>query len=211
MLNFITNALRFVNEPVPSFFFGVFLVDANVTSLGVTADAAATAQRYASSAIGILSQADPIAAAYTEVTGLSVGADEESKFDGGSNLNIVLPKGLKTDKLTLKRYLRPRHMAVGGFSLDPITGWCQQTMDIYKKWHRKIVLKHVMVVIYHPQLKNPLPVGPSAFPIAGYMAEEAYPLSWYISDLGSMTEEPIVETIELSYKRLYRLSLPTGI
>jgi hypothetical protein len=199
MLDALKTIKRFVDEPIPSFFFGAFFMDASPADGIMGAAQKATA---------LLSQLDPTAGAFTEITGLTVGIEEDSKFDGGSNFNITLPKNLKTEKLTLKRYLRPRHVGVMGFSADPLTGWCQETMQTYKSWTKQLKLKHVLIIVYHPQIKNPLPIGPSAFPIAGFIAEEAYPVSWDISDLGSTSEEPIQETITLAYKRMYRLSVP---
>ena len=39
-------------------------------------------------------------------------------------------------------------------------------MAAAKDWESQITLKDLIIVVYHPQVKNPLPIGPAAFPIA---------------------------------------------
>lgn len=193
----LSNIIGFLNDPVPNFFFGVFVLDNPLAS--------------ATSAVGMISQLDPIASAFTEVSGLELSLDNAATTvsEGGNQIPIRLPGRIKTETLTLKRYLRPRHIAIGGFSLDPLTGWAQEVFSAAKTWEDKIVVKDLIIVVYHPQIKNPLPIGPSAFPIAGYLVLRAYPMKWATGDLSSTSEnEPVTETFEFSYEEMQRLAIP---
>jgi phage tail-like protein len=192
----LKNIIGFLNDPVPNFFFGVLVVDNPMAS--------------AKAAVGMISQLDPIASAFTEVSGLEVGMDLESNIsEGGNQIPIRLPGRIKADTLKLKRYLRPRHIAVGGFSLDPLTGWSQDVFTSAKTWADPIEVKDLIIVIYHPQIKNPLPIGPSAFPIAGYLVLRAYPVRWATGDLNSTSDsEPVTEEFEFSYEEIQRLAIP---
>lgn len=191
----LQNVISFLNDPVPNFFFGVLVVDNPLAS--------------ATSAVGMISQLDPVASAFTEVSGLELGMNTDEIQEGGNQIPLRFPKGVKADTLKLKRYLRPRHIAVAGFSLDPLTGWSQEVFEAAKKWEKEIPVKDLIIVIYHPQIKNPLPVGPSAFPIAGYLVLRAYPIRWATSDLNSTSDsEPITEEFEFSYEEIQRLAIP---
>lgn len=192
----LTSIMDFLNDPVPNFFFGVFVLDDPLAS--------------ATSAVGMISQLDPTATAFTEISGLEIGMEVGTTVnEGGNSIPIRLPDRIKTDILTLKRYLRPRHIAIGGFSLDPLTGWAQEVFTAAKSWEDQIQPKDLIIVIYHPQIKNPLPVGPAAFPIAGYLVLRAYPTKWGTSDLNSTSDsEAIVETFEFSYEEIQRLAIP---
>lgn len=198
----LSNIVSFLNDPVPNFFFGVLVVD-NPFAAGGSLNASA--------AVGLISQLDPVASAFTEVSGLELSFDNAAQTisEGGNQLPIRLPGRIKTETLTLKRYLRPRHIAISGFSLDPLTGWSQTVFDTAKTWSKQLELKDLIIVVYHPQIKNPLPIGPSAFPIAGYLVLRAYPMKWATSDLNSTSDsEAIVETFEFSYEEIKRLAIP---
>jgi len=186
-----------MNEPVPSFFFGVQIVDI----IGDLTSAISAVK-------GLITQMDPVASAFTEVSGLEIGLDTTAWEEGGNQIPVKLPGRMKNETLTLKRYLRPRHIAIGGFSLDPLTGWAQETLDAGKSWETTIVPKNIIVVVYHPQVKNPLPVGPSAFPVASYLVSRAYPIKWATGDLNSTSEDPIPETFEFAYSEISRVQVP---
>jgi hypothetical protein len=115
---------------------------------------------------------------------------------------------INNEELVLQRYLRPRHIGLGSFSLDPTSQWCQSTMESAKTWEAKIDVKNIMICIYHPMIQNPLPVGPSSFPVAGFLVHEAFPTSWGISDLSSTASDaPIKETIKFKYTEIERLKI----
>lgn len=193
----LKSIMSFLNEPVPSFFFGVLIVD--IVDNLLSSPSAVT---------GLLTQMDPTASAFTEVSGLELGLNTTDWEEGGNQIPLKLPGRMKNETLTLKRYLRPRHVAVGGFALDPLTGWAQETFEAAKSWETSIVPKNIIVVVYHPQVKSPLPVGSSAFPVASYMVERAYPIKWATGDLNSTSEDPIPETFEFAYSEISRVQVP---
>ncbi|MCH2042870.1 MAG: phage tail protein [Saprospiraceae bacterium] len=198
----VTTISDFINDPIPSFYFGVSIVDSTPESfLGAIGGAGASS---------VIQALDPVATAFTEVSGLEMGLDSGSVTweEGGNSVPIKLPGRLKNDVITLKRYLRPRHIAVGGFSLDPLTGWASETFERARYWSDKLVVKDLYIVVYHPQVKNPIPVGPSALPIAGYHVQGAYPTKWSMSDLSSTNEsDPITETFEFTYQDMDRIKV----
>jgi hypothetical protein len=67
-----------------------------------------------------------------------------------------------------------------------------------------------MICIYHPMIQSPIPggIGPSSFPVAGFLVHEAFPTSWGISDLSSSGgDTPIKETIKFKYTEIERLKI----
>lgn len=149
---------------------------------------------------------------FTEVQGLNIGSDEpESKIEVGANIPITLPKGLRTDKLVLKRYVRPMHIGgVAGSSQDVFTRWCKNSMDIYKNWDKSLEVKDIVVKVLHPHLKS---AAGTFVPVVVFNVERAYPITWEISDLNSTNaEEPLIETITLAYQEMKReMSLSIGV
>ena len=180
--------IKITDDPIPGFFFEVQMMDSQSSKIGQTV----------SSLIGLGSPSN--SASFTEVQGLNIGADEpESKIEVGMNIPITLPKALRTDKLTLKRYLRPKHSVS---PKDAFTKWCEDSFDIYQNWNKSLPVKNIMVKILHPHIKG---TGSSYVPVATFLAERCFPINWEISDLNSTNaEEPIVETITLAYQRLLR-------
>lgn len=200
-MDLLKNILGFMNEPIPSFFFEVlFLEKFDLSSPFAMMSATA------SLAVQAL---DPVACAFSEVDGLNIALETTSINEAGWSTPRPVFDKMKNDELTLTRYLRPRHIGVMGFSLDPVTGWCQDTVKAAKTWKTQIVTKDILVFIYHPMIQNPLPVGPSSFPVAGFLVQEAFPKEWGISSLSSTNSgEPIKETIKFGYTELQRLAIP---
>lgn len=200
-MDLLGSIVGFLNEPVPSYFFEVIILDEFDMS-----DPFAMTTAMASLAIQVL---DPVSAAFSEVSGLEITLGSEEYTEAGWSTPRPIFTSMSNSELTLKRYLRPRHIGVMGFALDPISGWCQETVRAAKTWESKITTKSILIIIYHPMIQNPLPVGPAAFPIAGFLVQDAYPTKWAISDLNS-TEEgtPITETIGFKYTELQRLAIP---
>ncbi|MGH1339392.1 MAG: hypothetical protein ACRBFS_24950 [Aureispira sp.] len=190
-----------MNEPIPSFFFEVLFIEKFDPSAPF-AFAAATASL-------AMQALDPIATAFSDVQGLTVSYKTDTVKEAGWSSPRPTFSEVNNDELTLVRYLRPRHIGVMGFALDPITGWCQETMQTVKTWESQVLKKDIMVFIYHPMIQNPLPVGPSSFPVAGFMLQEAFPTSWGVSDLSSTAgDAPIKETIKFKYTEIQRLAIP---
>jgi len=200
-MDLLGNIIGFMNEPIPSFYFEVLFLDEFDMS-----DPFAMTKATASLAIQML---DPVACAFSEVSGLEIALNVEELNEAGWSTPRPAFTKMSNSALTLKRYLRPRHIGVMGFSLDPVSGWCQETVAAAKTWETKVVTKDILVFIYHPMIQNPLPVGPSSFPVAGFLAQSAFPTKWAISDLSSTEEgQPVVETIEFKFTELQRLAIP---
>lgn len=200
-MDLLGNIVGFMNEPIPSFFFEALVLESFDTSDPLAMAKATTA---------LAAQAlDPIATAFSEISGLEIALSTGVINEAGWSTPRPVFEKMNTSALVMKRYLRPHHVGIMGFSLDPFSGWCQDTIKAAKTWETAIVPKDILIFIYHPMIKNPLPVGPSSFPVAGFLAQEAFPTKWSISDLNSTEEgQPIVETIELQYTELQRLAVP---
>lgn len=198
-MDFLKNLIGFMNEPVPSFFFEVLFLEESDTLFG--------------SATALMTRAlDPVANAFTEVDGLNIAFDTDSFNEAGWSSPRPIFKSMKNEELTLTRYLRPRHIGMMTFGLDPITGWCQETMKSAKTWETQIVKKHVLIYIHHPMMQTPPPIAsPSPFPVAGFLVREAFPTSWGVSPLSSTNSgEAIKETIKFGYTEIERLVIPTS-
>ena len=201
-MDLLGNIVGFLNEPVPSYFFEVMILESAFDFNNPLAMTSAIA----SLAIQVL---DPVSCAFSEVSGLEISLDVGEFSEAGWSTPRPLFNKMTNSALTLKRYLRPRHIGVMGFSLDPVSGWCQDTVQAAKTWEKRMYTKDIMIFVYHPMIQNPLPVGPAAFPIAGFIAQEAFPVKWSISDLSSTEEgQPIIETIEFKFTELQRLAVP---
>jgi hypothetical protein len=200
-MDLMNSIIGFMNEPIPSFFFEVlFLEEFDLSNpFAMTAATASLAMQ----------ALDPVATAFADVQGLTVSFKTNEVREAGWSSPRPTFDAVNNDELTLVRYLRPRHIGVMGFALDPISGWCQETMSTVKKWDKQVLKKDILVFIYHPMIQNPLPVGPSSFPVAGFMLQDAFPTSWGISDLSSTAgDAPIKETIKFKYTEIQRLAIP---
>ena len=197
-MDIFSSIANFMDEPIPSFFFEVFIYDRPDTLLGSLSATATLAMQ----------MLDPIATAFSDVSGLNMSfATEEIREAGWSTPRPAFDK-INNEELVLQRYLRPRHIGVGNFNLDPTSDWCQKTMASAKTWSETIVVKNIMICIYHPMLQSPIKVGPSSFPVAGFLVHEAFPTSWGISDLSSTAgDAPIKETIKFKYTEIERLKI----
>ena len=192
----------FLNEPIPSFFFELLFLEDPFDSKDPFAMTAAMADL-------AVQAMDSGAIAFSEVDGLELSYGTSEYNEAGWSTPRKMFTNVSTSALTVKRYLKPRHIAVMGMSLDPVTGWCQDTLKAVKNWEEKVRTKDILIFIYHPLLKNPLPIGPSALPLAGFLVQEAYPTKWGISALNSTDDSaPILETIEFQYTEIQRLAVP---
>ncbi len=191
----------FLNEPIPSFFFEMLFLEKFDPS-----DPLAMAGAVADLAIQAL---DSGAVAFSEIDGLEISYGTSEYNEAGWSTPRKMFDKVSTSALTVKRYLKPRHIGVMGFSLDPVSGWCQDTIQAVKLWEKPVTTKDILIFVYHPLLKNQVPIGPAALPIAGFLVQEAYPTKWGISALNSTDDSaPIVETIEFQYTEIQRLAVP---
>ncbi|WMX14630.1 MULTISPECIES: phage tail protein [unclassified Aureispira] len=199
-MDLLSNIVGFMNEPIPSFFFEVLFFERSDSFSFKTMSISASLA---------LQALDPMATAFSDVQGLKMSFATTPLNEAGWSTPRPSFDKIDNDELVLQRYLRPRHIGVMGFSLDPTSEWCQKTMSSAKTWEEKIEVKDIMICIYHPMIQNPLPIGPSSFPVAGFLIHEAFPTSWEISDLSSTSgDAPIKETIKFKYTEIERLEIP---
>ena len=178
--------LPFLDEPVPNFFFSVKVLDNGSVSSAI---------------LSMASQLDASASAFVEVSGLTLGIEVKGEKEACNAIEIPLPGGLTNEALTLKRCVRPRHIAG-----DPMTTWCQETFEAAKHWKKGIKTKDILILIMHPHLKN-IPFV-NTVPVAGFLVKKAYPVKWDMDSLNSTGNEPLQETIELKYRDFQRISVP---
>lgn len=198
-MDLLSTISGFMNEPIPSFFFEVFIYDRPSSVLGSLSATASLAMQ----------MLDPVATAFSDVSGLDMSFATTPINEAGWSTPRPSFDKINNEELVLQRYLRPRHIGIGTFSLDPTSEWCQNTMASAKTWSEKIVVKNIMICIYHPMIQSPLPgFGPASFPVAGFLVHEAFPTSWGISDLSSTGgDAPIKETIKFKYTEIERLKI----
>lgn len=198
-MDLLSNIVGFMNEPIPSFFFEVLFIPKFDSTFGLMSATASLA----------IQALDPVATAFSEVQGLNLSFSTTAINEAGWSTPRPSFDKIANEELTLVRYLRPRHIGVMGFSMDPVSGWCQEAFQAAKTWESQIELKDILVFVYHPMIQNPLPFGPSSFPVAGFLIQEAFPTSWGISDLSSTERNaPIKETIKFKYTEIQRLAIP---
>jgi len=197
-----SDMLGFFNEPIPSFFFEVMFIADKFDPT----DPFAMPSAMADLAVQAL---DPGANAFKSVSGMEIAFSMESINQGGWSTPTQTFGKMNNAEITLTRYLRPRHIGIAGFALDPISGWAQDTVQAAKTWSKRMYTKDVLILIYSPLIKNPLPVGPQSFPISGFLVQQAIPSKWSVSDLDSLNvNDPIVETIGLQCTEIQRLAIP---
>ena len=203
-MGLLGDAMAFLEEPIPSFYFEV-VVQERMNAGGIMNTVINLAKNAIMGSMGPGSDSN----SFHTVNGLEISfATTEINEAGWSSPRPAFDK-MVNGELELVRYLRPRHMGIMGMSLDPMSGWCKETMEAAKTWEKPVVTKDVLIYIYHPALKNPLPVGPSSFPLAGFIAQEAYPTFWGVSQLDSTNDsDPVKETIKLKYTEMQRIEVP---
>lgn len=206
----LSDALGFMNEPIPSFYFEVVISDLpDVGGGDFLSSMLQKGMEMVTSAI--LGDEASNSASFESVSGLKLSFATTPISEGGWSTPRPSFDKVENGEVELKRYLRPKHLGIGSFSLDPFTDWCQDTMETVKKWDKQVKKKNITILIYHPALKSPLPsgIGPSSVPVAGFALLEAFPTEWGISDLTSTNDsDPIKETIKLKFTEIKRLKIP---
>lgn len=188
-MDFLQNALSFINEPVPKFFFEVLFIDRSGGMMGL-----------AKTALSALNSGNN--GAFSDIDGLNISFSTTAVNEAGWSSPRPTFDKMVNEKLTLTRYVRPRHVIS-----DLVTEWCDETMEAAKTWNKRIVKKDVIINIYHPMVKLPasIPVGPSGIPVAIFNVIEAFPVTWKVDALSSTDSgSPLKETIELGYTEIKR-------
>lgn len=127
----------------------------------------------------------PLDAQFQEVTGLSVEVATEELREGGLNTtSYTLPTGGKHGTLTFKRGL-----AV----VSPLYEWCRQAVEEFT---------------FEPRTITVALLGEAFVPLAAWTATRAYPVKWSVSDLKATESALAIETLEVAYLSLRRVTVP---
>lgn len=119
-------------------------------------------------------------AAFKEVSGLTIEMDTEEITEGGNNnYKHRVPTSVKFSNLVLKRGMVPKN--------SPIVAWCNDTLGGGLASYIKT--KTITVSLLDENAK----------PLKTWNFANAWPVKWSSSDLNSMNNELVVETLEFSY------------
>jgi phage tail-like protein len=125
--------------------------------------------------------------AFQEVSGLETSLDLESVAEGGENRFVhQLPKPAKRSNLKLKRGMTT---AASG-----LVQWCKSTLE--GDFAVPIVPKDMTVSLLNEY----------RIPVAVWSIGNAFPVKWTVGNLDAMKNELAVETIELAYTTLKRMT-----
>lgn len=132
--------------------------------------------------------AGTVDASFKEVSGITMEMGTEEITEGGNNLfKHRVPTSVKFPNLVLKRGM----VTIG----SPLIEWCDDTLI----GGLSEVIKTKTVVVHLLNAKSN--------PLAAWNFVNAWPVKWSISDLNSMNNELVIETLELSYSFFYKLSV----
>ena len=126
---------------------------------------------------------NPLDIRFHKVSGLSAEVATEPITEGGQNLYVQrLPQGIRYNNLVLER-----GMVIG----SPLNIEFNVAMSLFK-----FATSNVLVTL----------LGEDRMPLAAWLFFKAYPVKWSTSDLAA---EPslVIDTMELAYTRMQRLSL----
>lgn len=127
-------------------------------------------------------------ARFQEVTGLGFEVATEELREGGLNpYAYALPTGATHGNLALKR----------GFALvSPLGEWCRKAVEEFT---------------FEPRDVTVVLLGPAHVPLAAWTCSRAYPVKWSVSDFKAQENGLVIESLELAYLALRRVTvdLPT--
>ena len=126
-------------------------------------------------------------AAFREVSGLETEIETDDLREGGENTFVHrLPKGRRQGNLSLVRGI-----AVGA---DPLVTWCKSVLE--GTLATEIATATVIVKL----------LDADHTPIAAWSAQNCWPVKWQIAGFDAMKNEIAVETMELSYTTIKRVT-----
>ena len=126
-------------------------------------------------------------AAFSQVSGLETEIETDNVYEGGENTFVHrLPKGRRQGNLSLVRGL-----AVGD---DPLVTWCKSVLE--GTLATEIATATVIVKL----------LDADHAPIAAWSAQNCWPVKWQIAGFDAMENKIALETIELSYTTIKRVS-----
>lgn len=118
--------------------------------------------------------------AFKEVSGISMEMDTEEITEGGNNsYKHRVPTSVKSSNLVLKRGLVPKD--------SEVVQWCMDTLG--SGLSSTIQTKTITVSLLDEE----------ANPLKTWNFSNAWPVKWSASDLNSMNNEILIETLEFSY------------
>ena len=120
-------------------------------------------------------------ASFKEVSWNYYGKWVQRKITEGGNNNYKhrVPTSVKFSNLVLKRGLVPKDSAIVQWCLDTLGGGLSETIQT----------KTIMVSL----------LDENANPLNSWSFANAWPVKWSASDLNSMNNELVIETLEFSY------------
>jgi len=126
---------------------------------------------------GVASGSD---ASFKEVSGITMEMGTEEITEGGNNnYKHRVPTSVKFSNLVLKRGLVPKDSVIVQWCLDTLGGGLSEA----------IKTKTIMVSL----------LDENANPLNSWSFANAWPVKWSASDLNSMNNELVIETLEFSY------------
>ena len=126
-------------------------------------------------------------AAFKEVSGISMEMGTEEITEGGNNnYKHRVPTSVKFSNLVLKRGLVP--------SDSPIVQWCLDTLG--GGLSEAIETKTITVSL----------LDENGDPLNSWSFANAWPVKWSTSDLNSMNNELVIETLEFSYSQFTKIT-----
>ena len=124
-------------------------------------------------------------ASFQEISGISVSLGTDELLVGGDNANCYrLPTQVKYSPLLLKRGVT--HIS------SELAVWTEKIFS--SGLALPIITKNIAVKLLNDQ----------GNPLVTWVFEGAFPTKYEISSLNAMTNELLIETYELTYKRFYR-------
>jgi phage tail-like protein len=119
-------------------------------------------------------------ASFKEVSGITMEMGTEEITEGGNNnYKHRVPTSVKFSNLVLKRGLVPKDSAVIQWCIDTLSGGLSSA----------IVTKTILVSL----------LDENANPLNSWSFANAWPVKWSASDLNSMNNELVIESLEFSY------------
>lgn len=119
-------------------------------------------------------------ASFKEVSGITMEMGTEEITEGGNNnFKHRVPTSVKFSNLVLKRGLVPKDSAVIQWCLDTLGGGLDKAIQT----------KTIMVSL----------LDEKGNPLNSWSFANAWPVKWSASDLNSMNNELVIETLEFSY------------
>lgn len=127
----------------------------------------------------------PLVVPFAEVSGISTELQTEDVTEGGTNLTYHLPKPSKPKNLVLKRALAT--------TPSPTTRWAEAAIN-NMEFHPCTVLVSILNNMH--------------MPVANWVFTNAYPIKLELSSLNASKGELVIQTLELAYLQLKRLTVP---